>query len=115
MNELGMPLKGVAMNRVHPLSFDGEAVISLDELRSLMGRAHVEAGTEAEVAWLWRAYDDACTIARAEALRRESFEEGLGADVARVVVPELLEDVHDLGALARVANWLCGDEAGEGD
>jgi len=106
MRDLGMPLKGVVMNRVHtvPGGPDAPPVEAVEALlENLRGR-----GIDAEViSWLSRTYADSLTTARAEDVRRESFEAGLGADVAMVAVPELDHDVHDLASLAEVAGKLC--------
>jgi len=111
MRALGMPLKGVVMNRTHPLPEDGEATVSLDDVRTLLAMCGIHGVSEDVSEWLWRVYDDACTIARAEELRREVFEEGLESGIACISVPELLGDVHDLRALLDVAHRLQGTKA----
>jgi hypothetical protein len=107
MRALGMPLKGVVMNRTHPLTEDGEAVLDAEEVRNLLDACGIRSVSRESSDWLWRTYDEACTTARAEELRREVFEAGLEAGVACVDVPELLGDVHDLRALSDVARKLC--------
>ena len=86
--------------------------LSYNELGSLLVRSGMTEISEPLVRWLWQTYDDACTTARAEDLRREVFEEGLGASVAWVSVPEFRGDVHDLKTLAEVARILCPDPQG---
>ena len=108
MRALGMPLKGVVMNRTHPLPEDGEATVSLNDVRTLLVMCGIHGVSEDVSEWLWHVYDDACTIARAEELRREVFEEGLESGIACISVPELLGDVHDLRALLDVAHRLHG-------
>jgi anion-transporting ArsA/GET3 family ATPase len=107
MSELGMPLKGVVMNRTHPLPADGDAVVTEPELRTLLAASGLPKLNDEVGRWLWQTYDDACTTARAEDLRREVFEEGLAGSVAWVSVPEFRGDVHDLRTLAEVARKLC--------
>jgi anion-transporting ArsA/GET3 family ATPase len=110
MRALGMPLKGVVMNRTHPLPEGGDACASLAEVRRVLDGCALDRVPDDTARWLWRTYEDACTVARAEDLRREVFEEGLEEDVARVSVPEFLGDVHDLHALFEVSRRLCADE-----
>ena len=107
MRALGMPLKGVVMNRTHPLPEGGDACARLGEMRELLEACALTGVPDEVVTWLWRVYDDACTVARGEELRREVFEQGLEPGVASVTVPEFLGDVHDVRALAEVAGWLC--------
>ena len=107
MRALGMPLKGVVMNRTHPVPEGGDACVRVEEMRKLLEACALTGVPDDVVSWLWRVYDDACTVARGEELRREVFEQGLEPGVARVNVPEFLGDVHDVRALAEVARWLC--------
>ena len=58
------------------------------------------------VAWLVETAAARRSRAAAEAVRRESFEQGLAAGVALGVVPEQDHDVHDLAGLAVVAGFL---------
>jgi anion-transporting ArsA/GET3 family ATPase len=126
MRELGMPLKGVVMNRVHPLpclgseggaadpsiaDFDPPDGATLGKMLEPLRAAGIE---DAVITWLVETYLEACTIARAEDIRREAFEAGLDSAVAVVVVPELDHDVHDLGDLAAVAAYLCDATAAPG-
>jgi len=107
MHDLGMPLKGVVMNRVHPMPAGGEGgepdrsrVVSTIER---LCEARIDRRT---TAWLADVYGDACRIARAEEIRREVFEAGLAPDVKTVTVPEFEADVHDVRSLAEVARRL---------
>ncbi len=115
MQDLGVSLRGVVMNRVHTDESlrkqgerdeepDGEFVLTGDEH---IRRAIIEEGGSAELAdWLIRTFRDGERIADAEDLRRESFEAGLPDDVARVAVPEFGHDVHELVDLAKVAERI---------
>ncbi len=107
MRALGMPLKGVVMNRIHPLPGAGEHVMDAAAVSGALAPLG-EGGASAEcLEWIAETYVASCTMARAEEIRREAFETGLGAEVACVAVPELDHDVHDLTALAAVARLLC--------
>ncbi|TFH21785.1 MAG: ArsA family ATPase [Myxococcales bacterium] len=115
MSELGMPLRGVVMNRIHPLPGAADLGVSFEELCELLVSECPALG-EMEgsvVEWLASTYMDGCTVARAEDVRREVFEAGLPGDVVLAVVPEFERDVHEIRALARVAWQICG-AAGEG-
>jgi anion-transporting ArsA/GET3 family ATPase len=107
MRELGMPLKGVVMNRVHPLPGSTDVAISPDAVEDMLAPLR-ERGVSSEVlVWLIETYVASLTIARAEEVRREAFESGLEAGIAAVAVPEFDHDVHDLGSLAEIAESLC--------
>ncbi|RMD81523.1 MAG: ArsA family ATPase [Candidatus Dadabacteria bacterium] len=109
MRELGMPLKGVVMNRVQPMPCGGESEPSRDQvLRALKRWLVSDIGPE-ELEWLADAYENACRSARAQELRCEAFEVGLGDEVVAVRIPELEADVHDLASLAKVARLLMGE------
>jgi len=107
MRALGMPLKGVVMNRIHPLPGAGEYAIDAAAVSAALAPL-LKGGTSAQcLEWIAETYVASCMMARAEEIRREAFETGLEAEVACVAVPELDHDVHDLTALAAVARLLC--------
>jgi anion-transporting ArsA/GET3 family ATPase len=107
MLALGMPLKGVVMNRIHPVPAGGEHSHDLKSIVATLAPL-ARCGVTAEcVRWIAENYVSSCTIAHAEEVRREAFESGLGSEVARVAVPEFDRDVHDLTALMAVADRLC--------
>ncbi|RMF20721.1 MAG: ArsA family ATPase [Deltaproteobacteria bacterium] len=106
MHELGMPLKGVVMNRVHPMPEGGEAEPERDRVLAVIERLCGPEIDARAAGWLAGVYEDACRIARAEEIRREAFEAGLDSNVATVTVPEFEADVHDLRSLAEVARRL---------
>lgn len=105
MGELDVSLKGVVMNRVHPWAADDDAA---DEV--VVADAVSAVGATPQLAeWLVTTHGEAVCIARAEELRRESFEGGLPNEVARVAIPEFGQDVHELVDLAKIAELLsCG-------
>lgn len=106
MSELGMPLRGVVMNRVHPLPGAAELAVPPEQLRDHLAGTCPDLDAEA-IDWLASAYLDGCTVARAEDVRREVFEAGLPQDIVMVAVPEFERDVHDIAALAAVAARIC--------
>lgn len=110
MRELGMPLRGVVMNRVHPaglvLSADGQRAAAEDRVTSAL----VAAGAAAEaVAWMRSMLDERQVQGASEAVRREAFEAALPASVLRSAVPEQERDVHELRGLATVGRFLEGE------
>jgi anion-transporting ArsA/GET3 family ATPase len=108
MLALGMPLKGVVMNRVHPVPAGGEHSHDLESMVAALAPLARCGVSDECVRWIAENFINSCTIARAEEVRREAFESGLGSDVARVAVPEFDRDVHDLAALMAVAERMCG-------
>lgn len=114
MAERQMPLKGVVMNRMHALLPAVEADVRSSDavagaIRSRVGAALGDAGAadavshqlaENLVAWQARA--------RGDALRTEIFRGGLPGGVPLVQVPDLASDIHDLGGLASLHEFLFG-------
>lgn len=108
MAELGMPLKGVVMNRVHPVIGDRDAGSLADQVSA--GEALAAADISEDIrSWLLATHSDACRISAAEGLRRESFEGELPDGVSLTAVPEFEHDVHELADLSVVAELLCRD------
>jgi anion-transporting ArsA/GET3 family ATPase len=105
MKDLGMPLKGVVMNRMHAAetlehAFADEALASLEVTLS-------DLDVDDEVArWMASTYRNACAVARAEAIRREAFEGGLPSEIPVAGVPELRQDVHSVEVLAQLLPYL---------
>jgi len=109
MAALGMPLRGVVLNRLHPLP-DGameedDPARLREEVALLLESCGVHDRVIAE--WLTKNHTVAQAQARAEAIRREMFESGLPDGVVVKGVPELEADVHDLASLARLATLIC--------
>ena len=116
MAELGMPLRAVVFNRVH-----SEFTEPID--RGEFPRGEIAGGDAARVqAYLERigitppdlaqrlaenfvAYQD---VARGDALRLETFAQGLSRQVPIVRVPNFSTDLHQLGALAKMHPYLFG-------
>ena len=105
MAEMGMPLEGVVMNRLHPCAGDSASIVDTDALAALLA----SQGVSSELGqWLVQTHRDTTRIAESEAMRRESFEAGLPETVAMVAVPEFEHDVHELADLAEITKFLCG-------
>jgi len=131
MQELGVRLRGVVMNRVH----GGEGLDEPEEIKTLAGleecgpadglgaepqggrrgrcerlrNALLDAGFAPDVAgWMIDTLEGFLVQALAQAVRREAFEANLPADVPVIAVPEQRHDVHDLAGLAVVAGHIEG-------
>lgn len=105
MRDLGVSLGAVVTNRaLADDALDSEAwARACDGIAGDLRRSGV--GDDV-VAWLVETAAARRSRAAAEAVRRESFEQGLAAGVALGVVPEQDHDVHDLAGLAVVAGFL---------
>lgn len=134
MSTRGMPLKGVVMNRVHPLVVheNGEDTVeSISELIAPRVRAALGGtapGGGGESARLRAGHDGADLTrrlaenfvahqarARGDELRMEIFRQGLPRGVPLVQVPNLSADIHDLGGLCLLHPHLFAAEAAAGD
>jgi len=107
MRALGMPLRGVVMNRVHPGAavYEDDAALEVSLVRVMS--ALEQAGACAETrAWMLETMRRRRLQWAAEAVRREAFERGLAPDVPIIDVPERDGDVHDLAGLADIGRWL---------
>jgi anion-transporting ArsA/GET3 family ATPase len=109
---LGMPLRGVVVNRLHPLPVGADerlARVALQErlARVLAGDGEVDVET---VGWLAANHLAAQELASAETERRQVFEAGLPDGIVVQPVPEFDADVHDLPTLARFADVVCGND-----
>jgi len=111
MRALGMPLRGVVMNRVHTpaagLDDGADSAAALDRIVAALAEAGVDAETRE---WLARTLEAARSQAAAEAVRREAFEAALPGGVVLATVPEQCGDVHDLTALAALGVFF-GEKA----
>ena len=126
MEELGVRLRGVVMNRMQAADgLDEPAGIKVmagqDEAASqgsdrgrdrearLTRLRHSLVGEGLEpalVAWMISTLETFVVQAFAQAVRREAFEAGLPENVSVVAVPEQRHDIHDLGGLAAIAREL---------
>jgi anion-transporting ArsA/GET3 family ATPase len=100
---LGVPLRAVVANRVHPLE-GGAAVAPAAVERAL---AATGAGPEVQ-SWLRETWATACAVARTERQRLDAFAAALPSGTAWAEVPELECDAHSLEDLARLASLLRG-------
>ena len=111
MAALEMPLRGVVLNRLHPLpegKLEDDDYDALSrEITALLGAVGVH--DTAVVRWVAENHAAAAAQARAEGIRREMFESGLPPGVVVKGVPEFEGDVHDIATLGRLAAIVCGD------
>ncbi|HEY8517804.1 MAG TPA: ArsA-related P-loop ATPase [Candidatus Binatia bacterium] len=130
----GMPLKGVVMNRVHPLVVHDGIADSVEAVTALLeevlsgepqkspapplestrrsGKAPAPAARRASLAErLARNFVAYQTRARGDAVRMEIFRQALPRGVPLVQVPNLTGDVHDLSGLLLLHPHLFGARA----
>jgi anion-transporting ArsA/GET3 family ATPase len=107
---LGMPLRGVVINRLHPLPVGADQGVPRAVLKERLAHLLADrgpAGSEA-IDWLAANHLAAQNLANAEDERRQIFEAGLPDGIVVQPVPEFEADVHDLATLARFADVVCG-------
>lgn len=111
MGALGVPLRGVVINRMHPLPGADDAIA-----QPAIDHALAEASPDPEVQrWLRTTWEAARAIARAERHRVGALAAELPNDTAWVEVPELEHDAHSLADLAALAAQLCPAVSSTGD
>ena len=114
MNQLGMPLRAVVLNRIHaeftePISLrdfpHGEIRASdAERVEEVLRRSGIEPkGLTRELA---RCFADYQALARGDALRVEQFVSGLRKGIPVAQVPDFSTDLHDAGALSRMHPFL---------
>jgi anion-transporting ArsA/GET3 family ATPase len=115
LSELGVRLRGVVLNRLHPL--EGEALVehdrstletALDSLLRPPGDLD-SSSLPTLVTWLANNHEDAQQRNRAEVERYERFARGFPADVEVRRVKEFDADVHDLAALSEFGEIVIGE------
>ena len=117
MSSRRMPLRGVVMNRIHPL-FQGTGVqgVSPEAIATrLAGPAERALGAKPPGEMLARLARNFCAYqerAHGDALRIEGFVQGLPAGIPFVQVPNLPRDIHDLAGLAALHPFLLGGTDG---
>ena len=100
MAELGMPLKGVVLNRVHAeLRCAKRGGLDPDDPDAVI-RLVTGAVGPAEATALVENFADYQRLARGEHLRIEQFRAGLSKRVPVATVPNVTRDIHDLATLA---------------
>jgi len=104
LGEYGIRPLAVVVNRVHaPLS--GDALAQIGQLRPLVAAG---AAGEALLASIAQAAKDHGALAERDREGERRLREHVGASMSYTEVPAFAEDVHDLGALARVGTCLLG-------
>jgi anion-transporting ArsA/GET3 family ATPase len=107
MESLGIPLRAVIQNRVHPLP--GALDANAEKDASTLFRELESAGaTQESIAWLRNIHLDALVMARAEQRCWRKLELTLPKDIARTRIPELDHDVHSLADLSELGRRLLG-------
>lgn len=102
LRDLGAPLRGVVINRTHPLP--GDIDLTADSIDATVR----EAGSDPELQrWLRATWDAARATARAERMRIDSLAAEVPEDIAWVELPELDHDAHSLADLAALAGRIC--------
>jgi anion-transporting ArsA/GET3 family ATPase len=114
MNELGMPLRAVVLNRMHPeftepidrRDFPEGAITSDDAegVERVLRRAGIDSPVLARR--LARCFADYQALARGDGLRAEQFVAGLPRRIPVVQVPSFSSDLHDVGALCKMHPYL---------
>jgi anion-transporting ArsA/GET3 family ATPase len=110
--EAGMQRDAFVINQVHGLIAEPSASTAVLEAEA---RAHLPEGADAArlVGRMRRSLDDARLRAVADRIEADRLRTRSGKDALYVEVPVMEHDVHDLGALARVASYLVGERQNE--
>jgi len=104
LREAGMRQNAIVMNQVHP-QFGNHT--SVETIAATLAAADVPAEQcEGLADRMHRALEAEDARGRADRREADSLRAHVGADVVFVEVPAFEADVHDLGALARVADYL---------
>jgi anion-transporting ArsA/GET3 family ATPase len=110
MNELGVSLRGVVMNRLQDAAVESHGDGAGRAAEESIGRIRhelSEAGVAGDVvAWMEETLRGRMLQGAAQAVRREVFEAGLPPGVPVRAVPEQRRDVHDLDGLADIGRTL---------
>lgn len=104
LRDAGMRRDAVVLNGVHALLPEPQA--STAELEAELQRVEPRLETAHAVERMRRALEDERLRGVADRIESDRLRSKVGDDVVFVQVPALEEDVHDLGALARVAEHL---------
>jgi hypothetical protein len=109
LREYGVEPKAMVVNRVHAapeLEYDDDDASS--ELASFLS----SRGLSLDVGRLWErmqtAAEDAFTLARRDLQGLKRLRKSVGDDLPYVEVPAFDRDVHELGSLARLSEYLVG-------
>jgi anion-transporting ArsA/GET3 family ATPase len=107
LQDAGMRRDAFVVNGVHPLL---EAPAETTEQLAQAASEVLPAETDPHraVERMQRALDDERVLARSDRKEADRLKAHVDTDTAYVEVPAFDEDVHDLGALARVAEHLTG-------
>jgi anion-transporting ArsA/GET3 family ATPase len=112
LREYGIEPKAMVVNRVHAApeleSEDGDALRVLEGFLANRGLA-----LDARRLWerMQIAAEDALTLARRDFSGLKRLRKSVGDDLPYVEVPAFDRDVHELGSLARLSEYLVGAAA----
>lgn len=111
LGEHGMHQKGTVINRVTPLLEEPHGR-EADANAQVQARMPAELDKAALTDKLWRALDEERTRAVTDRVEVERLKTRSGGKGLYVEVPAFEQDVHDLRALSRVADYLISGRAG---
>lgn len=107
LREYGIEPKAMVVNRVHMAEPIAQAVGELrEELVQFLQARGLQANPDALLAGMERASDDAETMARRDLQGLKRLRKSVGEDLPYVEVPAFDRDVHELGSLARLSEYL---------
>jgi hypothetical protein len=107
LRDAGMRRGGFVVNAVHvllPEPKEDDATLA-----GLVAKVAPELDADRAVARMWEALETERLRAVADRVEANRLRTIVGDDAAFVEVPAFEQDVHDLGALARVARHLVGE------
>lgn len=107
LREYGIEPKAMVVNRVHMAEPITEAAGELrEELVQFLQARGLPANPDTLLAGMERASDDAETMARRDFQGLKRLRKSVGEDLPYVEVPAFDRDVHELGSLARLSEYL---------
>ena len=111
LREYGIEPKAMVVNRVHIAPEVGPDEEARNELADLLSARHVKLEPNALLARMQLATEDAHTLAHRDLQGLKRLRKSVGTDLPYVEVPAFERDVHELGSLARLSEYLVGTRA----
>ena len=108
LREYGIEPKAMVVNRVHHAPEIGPDDEARRELADFLSERHLKLEPNALLARMQLATEDAHTLARRDLSGLKRLRKSVGADLPYVEVPAFDRDVHELGSLARLSEYLVG-------
>jgi anion-transporting ArsA/GET3 family ATPase len=109
VQELGMTLRAVVLNRAHREMKNGRKRVSVDQLVPILERLGARPSLARSLALNFDRYE---SLGRGDALRIEAFRRQLDTAIPVAVVPNFSSDVHSLAGLRAMHPYLFGDGSG---